>query len=141
MGADGIAINSDGSRIFYCPLGGRSLFSAETDALANRDRSEKEVAETVQNHGDRGGASDGPESDSDGNIYSTNYEHNAILRLNYYNKMWETIVYDSRLLWPETLSLATDGYLYVMANPLHRQARFNRGKDARIKPIHYFEHV
>jgi sugar lactone lactonase YvrE len=138
MGADGIAINSDGSRIFYCPLGGRSLFSVETDALANRDRSEKEVAETVHHHGDRGGASDGLESDSEGNIYSTNYEHNAILRLNYYNKMWETIVYDHRLLWPDTLSLATDGYLYVMANQLHRQPRFNRGKDARIKPYTLF---
>ena len=138
MGADGIAISSDGSRIFYCPLGSRSLFSVETDALANRDFSEEEVAETVHHHGDKGGASDGLESDSEGNIYSTNYEHNAILRLNYYNKVWETIVYDTRLLWPDTLSLATDGYLYVTANQLHRQARYNRGKDLRMKPYTLF---
>jgi sugar lactone lactonase YvrE len=106
--------------------------------LANRDFSEEEVAETVHHHGDRGGASDGLESDSEGNIYSTNYEHNAILRLNYYNKVWETIVYDTRLLWPDTLSLATDGYLYVTANQLHRQARYNRGKDLRMKPYTLF---
>lgn len=138
MGIDGIAINSDGSRIFYCPLGSRSLFSVKTDLLANRDASEIEVAETVYHHGDRGGASDGLESDSEGNIYSTNYEHNAILRLNHYNKRWETLVYDPRLLWPDTLSLATDGFLYVMANQLHRQARYNRGKDLRIKPYTLF---
>ena len=138
MGADGIAINSDGSRLYYCPLGSRKLYSVATDALVKRDISEEEVAKTVQNHGDRGGASDGLESDSEGNIYSTNYEHNAILRLRYSDKVWETIAYDPRLLWPDTLSLATDGYLYVTANQLHRQARYNRGKDVRVKPYTLF---
>ena len=138
MGADGIAINSDGSRLYYCPLGSRKLYSVATDALVNRDISEEEVAKTVQNHGDRGGASDGLESDSEGNIYSTNYEHNAILRLRYSDKVWETIAYDPRLLWPDTLSLATDGYLYVTANQLHRQARYNKGKDLRVKPYTLF---
>ena len=138
MGADGIAINADGSRLYYCPLGSRKLYSVDTNALVNRDISEEEVAYTVQNHGDRGGASDGLESDSEGNIYSTNYEHNAILRLRYSDKIWETVAYDHRLLWPDTLSLATDGYLYVTANQLHRQARYNKGKDLRVKPYALF---
>ena len=138
MGADGIAINSDGSRLYYCPLGSRKLYSVATDALVNRDISEEDVANTIQNHGDRGGASDGLESDAEGNIYSTNYEHNAILRLRYSDKIWETIAYDHRLLWPDTLSLSTDGYLYVTANQLHRQARYNGGKDMRIKPYTLF---
>lgn len=138
MGADGIAINADGSRLYYCPLGSRKLYSVDTNALVNRDISEEEVAYTVQNHGDRGGASDGLESDSEGNIYSTNYEHNAILRLRYSDKVWETVAYDHRLLWPDTLSLTTDGYLYVTANQLHRQARYNEGKDLRVKPYALF---
>src|SRR6185312_3340707 len=73
MGADGIAIHSDGSRLYYCPLGSRKLYSVATDALVNRDISDEDVTTTIQNHGDRGGASDGLESDSEGNIYSTNY--------------------------------------------------------------------
>jgi sugar lactone lactonase YvrE len=138
MGADGIAINADGSRIYYCPLGSRNLFSVATDALANRDTSEQEVATTISDHGDKGGAADGLESDSGGNIYATNYEHNAILRLKPYDGKWETLVHDPRLLWPDTLSLATDGYLYVTANQLHRQARYNKGKDLRVKPYTLF---
>lgn len=138
MGADGIAINSDGSRLYYCPLGSRKLYSVTIDALVDRNISEEEVANTVQNHGDRGGASDGLESDAEGNIYSTNYEHNAILRLRYSDNLWETVVYDPRLLWPDTLSLANDGYLYVTANQLHRQGRYNKGKDARVKPYTLF---
>jgi len=138
MGADGIAISSDGSRLYYCPLGSRKLYSVDIDALVNRDTSEPDVVATIKDHGDRGGASDGLESDAAGNIYSTNYEHNAILRLRHSDKIWETLAYDSRLLWPDTLSLATDGYLYVTANQLHRQARYNNGKDLRVKPYVIF---
>lgn len=137
MGSDGIAINADGTRLYYCPLGSRKLFSVSTDALADKSLSDKEVAGTVANEGDRGGASDGLESDAAGYIYSTNYEHNAILRRRS-GGQWETVVHDPRLLWPDTLSLATDGYLYVTANQLHRQARYHNGQDLRSKPYTLF---
>jgi sugar lactone lactonase YvrE len=137
MGADGIAISADGKRLYYCPLGSRKLYSVDTDALANRSLADQEVAATVIDEGDRGGASDGLESDAAGNIYSTNYEHNAILRRRPDNE-WETVVHDRRLLWPDTLSLAADGYLYVTANQLHRQARYHNGHDLRRKPYTLF---
>jgi sugar lactone lactonase YvrE len=137
MGSDGIAINADGTRLYYCPLGSRKLYSVDTNALSDQSLKEQEVGATVTDEGDRGGASDGLESDSAGNIYSTNYEHNAILRRSP-DKRWETLTHDPRLLWPDTLSLATDGYLYVTANQLHRQARFHKGKDLRRKPYSLF---
>ncbi|MFL6341852.1 MAG: L-dopachrome tautomerase-related protein [Nitrososphaeraceae archaeon] len=138
MGADGIAISSNGDRLCYCPLGSRRLYSVSTDALADKALDEQKVSATIVDEGDRGGAADGLESDSAGYIYSTNYEHNAILRRSPDGK-WETVVHDPRLLWPDTLSLATDGYLYVTANQLHRQARFNKeGRDLRRKPYTLF---
>ena len=82
-------------------------------------------------------SSDGLESDTSGCIYSTNYEHNSILRRSSDGK-WETIAHDPHLLWPDTLSLSTDGYLYITANQLHRQARFHRGQDLRKKPYTLF---
>ena len=115
------------------------IYSVSTDALVDRNISEQDVAATVNDHGDRGGASDGLESDSEGNIYSTNYEHNSIMRLRQSDNTWETIVHDPRLLWPDTLSLSLDGYLYVTANQLHRQSRYNKdGKDLRQKPYSLF---
>jgi len=36
------------------------------------------------------------------------------------------------------MSLATDGYLYVTANQLHRQARYHGGRDLRQKPYALF---
>ena len=139
MGADGIAISSDGTRLYYCPLGSRKLYSVDTDALADQSLGDREkVGVTVNDEGDRGGAADGLESDAAGYIYSTNYEHNAILRRRSGGGQWETIAHDPRLLWPDTLSLAADGYLYVTANQLHRQARFHKGHDLRRKPYTLF---
>jgi sugar lactone lactonase YvrE len=86
---------------------------------------------------DRSGASDGLESDAAGNIYSTNYEHNAIL-LRRPDEEWETVTHDPRLLWLDTLSLGADGYLYVTANQLHRQVRYHKGSDLRRKPYTLF---
>lgn len=137
MGSDGIAISADGARLYYCPLGSRRLYSVDTDALANRSLEDSDAGATVIDEGDKGGASDGLESDAAGNIYATNYEHNSIMR-RHLGGAWETVVHDSRLLWPDTLSLATDGYLYVTANQLHRQARFHKGRDLRRRPYTLF---
>jgi sugar lactone lactonase YvrE len=132
-GADGIAISADGTRLFYCALGSRRLYSVATDALRDRAADDEAVAATIIHEGDRGGASDGLESDAAGYIYATNYEHNAILRRRA-GGAWETVVHDPRLLWPDTLAIANDGYLYVTANQLHRQAHWHDGQDRRQKP-------
>lgn len=137
MGSDGIAISATGEWLYYCPLASRKLYSVSTEALSNRSVDDQYVSQTVKDEGDKGGASDGLESDAEGRIYVTNYEHNSIMRRNP-NGEWETTVHDPRLLWPDTLSLASDGYLYVTANQLHRQARFHNGRDMRRKPYTLF---
>ena len=80
FGADGIAINADGSELYYCPLISRRLYSVSIEALADRQLDDEAVALTVIGKGDKGGVADGLESDADGRIYATNCEHNAILR-------------------------------------------------------------
>ena len=137
MGSDGIAISATGDTLYYCPLASRKLYSVSTEALSDRSVDDQYVSRTVRDEGDKGGASDGLESDAEGRIYVTNYEHNAIMRRKPDGE-WETIVHDPRLLWPDTLSLASDGYLYVTANQLHRQARFHNGRDMRRKPYTLF---
>jgi len=137
LGSDGIAISADGKRLFYCPLASRRLYSVSVDALADEKLTDREVAKTVADHGDKGGAADGLESDDKGRIYLTNYEHNAILR-RLPEGQYETVVHDPRVLWPDTLSVATDGYLYFTANQLHRQPDYQDGRDLRVKPYSLF---
>ena len=139
VGTDGMAIASDGSKLYYCVLSGRQLYSVSLDALANESMEDEKVAATIENLGEKG-ASDGLESDSQGRIYITDYEHNAIRRRSPQAMAGseETLVFDSRALWPDTLSLATDGYLYFIANQLHRQPSFHNGEDLREKPYSLF---
>lgn len=137
IGADGIAISADGKRLFYCPLAGRRLYSVSVDALADEKLTDAEVTKTVEELGDKGGASDGLESDAQNRVYLTNYEHNAILR-RLPNGTYETIVHNPQVLWPDTLAVAQNGYLYFTANQLHRQPNFNQGKDQREKPYSLF---
>jgi sugar lactone lactonase YvrE len=132
FGSDGIAISADGSRLMYCPLSSRALHSVSTDALIDRGLADTEVAKTIQDMG-RKGAADGLETDSQNRLYSTDYEHHAIHRRSADGRM-ETIVDDPRLIWPDTLSLASDGYLYFIVNQLDRMPKFHGGKDLRTKP-------
>jgi sugar lactone lactonase YvrE len=137
VGVDGIAIGRKGERLFYCALSSWKLYSVSVDALINPTLSDEQVAKTVKDLGDKIVASDGLESDAAGNVYLSAYDHNAIIRRTADGAL-EPVVYDPRALWPDTLCLATDGYLYFTANQLHRQAVFNYGKDLREKPYILF---
>jgi len=137
VGADGIAISSDAKTLYYCPLTGRHLYSVSVDALADRNKSDAEVAATVKDLGEKGGAGDGLESDGQGRVYLSDYEHDAIHRRNAGGEI-ETLVHDPRVLWPDTLSLAADGYLYFTANQIERQPVFSGGQDLRRKPYVLF---
>jgi len=137
VGADGIAISSDGKTLYYCPLTSRHLYSVSVDALADRRKSDAEVAATVKDLGEKGGASDGLESDGQGRVYLSDIEHDAIHRRKAAGEI-ETIVHDPRVLWPDTLSLAADGYLYFTANQIERGPVHHGGQDFRQKPYVVF---
>jgi sugar lactone lactonase YvrE len=137
MGADGIAIAADGSRLYWCPMAGRRWYSVSVDALTDRSVDDDAVAATVVDEGDKGCVSDGLETDDRGRLYVTDGEHDAIHR-RLPDGSWETVVHDPRLLWPDTMSVAADGQLYVTANQLYRQAQYRAGRDERRKPYALF---
>jgi len=137
MGADGIAISHDGERLWYCPLITRRWYSVDTSLLRDRTASDDAVAAAVIDEGDKGGGADGLETDDKGRIYATNWEHNAITRRVPTGEL-ETLVHDERMLWPDTMSIATDGYLYFTANQLHRQGTYQAGEDLRVYPYRLF---
>ncbi|PHN21352.1 L-dopachrome tautomerase-related protein [Pseudomonas sp. ICMP 561] len=132
VASDGIALSPDGQTLYFSPLSSRHLYSVPTKLLRDASVSEKALDAAVQDLGEKG-ASDGLEADADGAVYATDYEHNGI-RKRLADGTWQTIVHDPRVLWPDTLSIGPDGYLYFTANQLHRQAGFQGGKDLRQKP-------
>jgi sugar lactone lactonase YvrE len=132
VGADGIAISADGSDLFYCPLSSRRLYRVPTDALIDRTLSDEEVATRVVDLGDKA-ASDGLESDAAGGVYATAYEHSAVVK-RHPDGSFSTVLHAPTLLWPDTLALAANRYLYVSVNQLPRTPLFNGGVDSRVPP-------
>jgi sugar lactone lactonase YvrE len=137
MGSDGIAISNDGRTIYYRALVTHHLYAVDADALADQNRSEQDVENTVRDLGDIGYASDGLESDNRGNVYLTDYDHQAVHRRDA-NGTDHVLVQDARLIWPDTLSVAHDGYLYISVNQLDRAPIFQDGQDLRRPPYALF---
>ena len=135
--ADGIAISADGKELFYCPINSTKLYAVSTDYLRDKSKSDADVASTVRIATGKM-PSDGLESDANNNIYMTDPVTNSIHRFNPRTGLTETLAHDPRLLWPDTMSLSDDGYLYVTANQLHRQPTMHNGKDLRVKPYQLF---
>jgi sugar lactone lactonase YvrE len=136
VGTDGIALGVDGQSLYYCALASRRLYSVSLDTLSNPKASEVQVAATVKDLGEKG-ASDGLEADDKGRVYLTEYEANAVAR-RLPDGTIETVVHDPRLVWPDTLAVATNGYVYVTANQLNRMPTYHQGKDERKKPYSLF---
>jgi sugar lactone lactonase YvrE len=139
---DSLAISADGSKLFYCPVSATKLYSIPTAALRDRNLSGEATAAQVSLVTGKE-SSDGLESDAEGNVYSTAPASDSILKIgpnpHFANGVEvSTLVHDPRLLWPDTMSLSDDGYLYVTANQLFNQPSMHNGKDLRQKPYVLF---
>jgi sugar lactone lactonase YvrE len=136
VAADGVALSRDGETLYYCPLINRRLYSISTAALRDPALSEDELAAEVKDLGPKP-AVDGMALDDKGRLYLTAFEHNAIMR-RLPNGVIETVAQDPRLLWPDTLAIGRDGYLYVTSSQLERMPQFHAGKDLRQRPFVLF---
>lgn len=131
VATDGIAISPDGMTLYYCALSSRHFYAVPTALLRDPATTDAEIAAAIRDLGPKA-PSDGLAEDREGNLYAGDYEHGTIRR--FADGAWETIASDPRILWPDTLSFGTDGWLYFTANQLHRQPGFHRGEDLRSQP-------
>lgn len=136
IGSDGIAIDPKQGVLYYCPLAGRGLYSVGLDALSDPMKTDDDVAQTVKQMPPRDFASDGLECAPDGTLYLTDYENNAIRRLD--GDRYEIVASDPRMIWPDSISIGARNYLYFTANQLNRQAKFHDGRDLRQRPFALF---
>jgi sugar lactone lactonase YvrE len=135
-GVDGIEVSPDGKTVYYSPLASRSLYGVSADALSDPTIPDGRVAATVKDLGEKG-ASDGMVASSDGSLFVTDYENDAVLRRDR-DGILETVATDPRLVWPDSMAIGPDGWLYVVASQLGRQAALQGGKDRREKPYALF---
>ncbi|KAG7096394.1 hypothetical protein E1B28_003837 [Marasmius oreades] len=138
-GIDGFAISADGRFLYFTPIASRDLYRVETAPLRVNPADDMfatiRAAQNVQYLGQMGGAADGFETDDTGLIYISQPEHNSINTFNPKTGLVELFVRDPRMAWPDTLSVADDGFLYFTANQLWLSPVYQNGTDKRVKPF------
>ena len=82
-----------------------------------------------------GGQADGFESDNTGKIYLSNPEHNAISVFDPSTGLVLPFVRSPIIAWPDTMSVADDGFIYATLDQLWLSPVFQGGMDKRVKPF------
>src|SRR5690606_30245340 len=124
---NGIALTKDNSYFYFKPINTRKLYRIETAYLADTSLTEDELKTKVEDLGETA-ITHGLVADVKGNIYLTSSLDYSIKRYTPEGKI-EIIVQDSRLIWPDSLGMGDDGYLYFSCAQVNRLPQWNDGKD------------
>jgi len=125
VNADGIALARNGRTLFWQSLTGRTLYSIDTRLLRDASATPEQVASAVRIVANTS-ATDGMEIDRFGNVYLTDFEHDAIQIFNTGFDDAALILVESDLfVWPDSLAWGPDGDLYVSTSQIHRTDTFS----------------
>jgi len=126
-GLDGIQLTPDGKRVYYSPLTSKYLYSIPSVNLRARDSdplAELAAHSNISHHGQRGGDANGFEGDSNGLIYQLMPTQNAVYYYDPNDLQTHGYVRDPRILWPDSASIAADGYFYMTSTQLFNQRSY-----------------
>jgi sugar lactone lactonase YvrE len=130
--ADSLALDTQNNVLYWKALVGQDLYSIDTEVLKDAGATAEQVAAAVKTRG-RVGASDGFEIDSQGNLYITTIESDAIT-VRRPDGSVETLVSDPRLAWPDSFAWLPDGRLLVTTSQIHRTPRFTGREEGPRTP-------
>jgi sugar lactone lactonase YvrE len=134
---NGIALTHDFEYFYFKPINKENLYRIKVQYLADASLPEKELESKVEDMG-KVGITHGLIADKAGNIYLTTSENYSISYLNPDGKL-HTLVQDSRLIWPDSMGIGGDGYLYFSCSQLQRSANWNNGIDKTEYPYSIFK--
>lgn len=116
IGVDSIALDRAGEWLYYGPVSGDRLYRIRAGDLKNEALSAEELAARVEDYAAKT-LSDGITTDVEGNVYLSDMEHSAVVRLGT-DRQLTTLLKDPRLRWPDGFSYGPDGWLYVTCSSL-----------------------
>jgi sugar lactone lactonase YvrE len=117
-GVDSIALDKSGEWLYYAPVTNNYMYRIQTKFLKDASLSSIQLSSHVEKFALKT-MSDGLTMDVAGNIYITDPEHSAIVRLQSDGKL-ETLLKNPDLRWPDGLGYGPDGWLYITCSALHQ---------------------
>jgi sugar lactone lactonase YvrE len=116
IGVDSIALDRAGEWLYYGPVNGDRLYRIATEHLRNPVLTGDELAAKVEDYAAKT-LSDGLTTDVEGNVYLSDMEHSAVVRVGQDRKL-ATLIKNERLRWPDGFSFGPDGWLYLTCSSL-----------------------
>ena len=132
VNSDGLALTPDNSYLYYKPLSDHNLYRIPTADLRDTTLDPNVLGARVENLGTYT-STDGMIFDQAGNLYLGDLEQHRIVKLDQNLKL-TTVVQDSRLIWPDSYAISTDGYLYISCSQINLGPDFNNGISKRTTP-------
>ena len=136
IGVDSIGLDAKGEWLYFAPLSGDRMYRIRTADLDDETITPQDLAARVEDYGPKT-ISDGITTDVAGNVYLSDPEHSAVVRLTPERKL-ETLVKDGRLRWPDGFSFGPDGWLYVTASDLQDVLFVSRSHMRASAPFQIF---
>ncbi|ORE89425.1 hypothetical protein ATO7_06080 [Oceanococcus atlanticus] len=135
-GVDSIALSPEGDWLYFSAVTNNYMYRVATALLRDAEVSSETLKRRIQRVGLKT-MSDGLTSDNAGNIYISDPEHSAILRMSPRGEL-STLIKDARLRWPDGFSFGPDGELYVTASSLHQVIGLPPASVAKNAPYQVF---
>lgn len=135
-GLDGIALDPTGQWLTFGAMAHDTLYRIPTSALLDEQLTDTALGERVEALG-RKVLSDGLSADLSGNVYITDVEHGAVLRMAPGGEL-TTIVKSPRIRWADGLSFGPNGWLYLADSALPEVVLRTRAHIKGHGPYHVY---
>ncbi len=134
---NGIALSHDFRYLYFKPINQTHLYCIATEFLADSTLTKQDLEAKVEDKG-QVGITHGLLSDMNGNIYLTSSIDYSIKYLSPDGKL-HNLVQDRRILWPDSMGIGEDGYLYFSCAQLFKDPQWNKGIDEVELPYYIFK--
>jgi sugar lactone lactonase YvrE len=124
---NGIALTKDEKHFYFRAINQTRLYRIETRYLADAALSVEDLGKHVETVAETG-VCHGMVADARGYVYLTDSADQSIKYVTPDGKI-HTLVTDDRLIWPDSMGIGSDGYLYLTCAQINRAARYNSGED------------
>ncbi len=124
VGLDGIALSRDNKYLYFAAMNHNTLFRLPTASLQNGALADEAIARQIEAVGAKP-LNDGLTIDDENNIFITDIEHQAIVKMKPDGTL-STDIKDKRIRWADGLSFGPDGWLYLADSAIPHLVLQNR---------------
>lgn len=117
-GVDGLVLDNKDEFLYYASISADQLYRIPLSALVDDTLAPDQLAAQVVAVAEKT-MTDGMAMDAAGNIYLSDLEHSAIVRMTPDRKL-ETLLKSASIRWPDGFSHGPDEYLYFTCSSLHQ---------------------